>query len=144
MSKERRLSLRKVHQVEVVVRHVVAVEVQVDAIGPTVNHVVADIRSVFASYELITSRPKGNDRSPESQHAQKGFFQQFRAGCSKQICSRAGNSKVNGQMWPEFELGDFTPVLVASECDDDDPIKNNCKVVISCPCFLHYKSMGGI
>ena len=34
----------------------------------------------------------------------KAFFQQFRAGCSKQICSRAGNSNVNGEMWPEFEL----------------------------------------
>ena len=26
------------------------------------------------SWKYQTSRPKGNDRSPERQHAQKGFF----------------------------------------------------------------------
>ena len=32
--------------------------------------------------------------------SRKVFFpQQFRVGCTKQICSRAGNSKVNGQVW---------------------------------------------
>ena len=45
----------------------------------------------IASKKKKTSRPKGDDCSPESQHPQKGFFfQQFRAGCPKQICSRAG------------------------------------------------------
>ena len=45
MSKERRLSLKKVNLVEVVVIHVVAVEVLfADVAGPTVHHVMADIR----------------------------------------------------------------------------------------------------
>ena len=40
----------------------------------------------------------------------------------------AGNSKIKGRMWPEFELVlDFTPVLVICKFDDDLP-KN--KVVI--------------
>ena len=38
--------------------------------------------------------------------------------------SRAGNSKVNIQMWPEFELiQDFIAPLVTSKFDDN-PIKN--------------------
>ena len=50
MRAERRLSLTKVNQVEVVVIHVVAVEVIFFVVaGPTVHHVVADIRLVFAS-----------------------------------------------------------------------------------------------
>ena len=51
MSKERRLSLKKANRVEVAVIHVVAVEIEglsADMTGPTVHHVVADIRD-FAS-----------------------------------------------------------------------------------------------
>ena len=60
MSKERRLNLNKVNLVEVVVIHMVAVEVFfVVMAGPTVHHVVADIRLVFASYGLIRSRMTG-------------------------------------------------------------------------------------
>ena len=45
MSKERRLSLKKANPVEVVVIHVVAVEVIfVVVVRPTVHHVVADIK----------------------------------------------------------------------------------------------------
>ena len=45
MSKERKLSLKKVHPVEVVVIHVVAVEVFFVVVGgPMVHHVVADIK----------------------------------------------------------------------------------------------------
>ena len=44
MSKDRRLSLKKMNQVEVMVIHVVAVEVLfVDVAEPTVHHVVANI-----------------------------------------------------------------------------------------------------
>ena len=110
---------------------------RIRAVSPEPS-LVAHIKCGSRQRVRPTSPPKGNDRSPESQHAQKGFFQQIRAGCSKQICSRAGNSKVNGQMWPEFELKDFTPVLVTCQFDDD-LIKN--KVVISRPHFLHYKPM---
>ena len=45
MSKERRFSLKKANPVEVVVIHVVAVEVIfVVVLRPTVHHVVADIK----------------------------------------------------------------------------------------------------
>ena len=44
MSKERRLSLKKANPVEVVVIHVVAVEVFFFLERPTVHHVVADIK----------------------------------------------------------------------------------------------------
>ena len=47
MSKERRLSLRKVNRLEVMAIHMVAVEIEsifADAVGPTVHYVVADIR----------------------------------------------------------------------------------------------------
>ena len=45
MSKGRRLSLKKANPVEVVVIHVVAVEVIfVVVVRPTVHHVVADIK----------------------------------------------------------------------------------------------------
>ena len=34
-------------------------------------------------------------------------------------CSRVGNSKVNGRMWPEFKLvQDFMAVLVTCKFDD--------------------------
>ena len=45
MSKERKLNLKKANPVEVVVIHVVAVEVFFVVVGrPTVHHVVADIK----------------------------------------------------------------------------------------------------
>ena len=45
MSKERKLSLKKANPVEVLVIHVVAVEVFSVVVGrPTVHHVVADIK----------------------------------------------------------------------------------------------------
>ena len=45
MSKERRLSLKKVNPVEVMVIHVVAVEIIFVVVGrPMVHHVVADIK----------------------------------------------------------------------------------------------------
>ena len=45
MNKERRLSLKKANPVEVVVMHMVAVEVFFVAVGkPTVHHVIADIK----------------------------------------------------------------------------------------------------
>ena len=34
-------------------------------------------------------------------HCLSFYFFYFRAGCSKQICSRAGKSKLNVPMWPE-------------------------------------------
>ena len=55
---------------------------------------------------VITSSQMGNNTSPESQHAQKGFFfQHFRAGSSKENTCTA--------MWPSFELiWYFVSVLV--------------------------------
>ena len=67
----------------------------------------------------ITSSLMGNDCLPESQHAQKGFFNLFGQVAPKNIHPRAGNSKVNGQMWPKFKVvRDFTPVLVTCKFDD--------------------------
>ena len=56
------------------------------------------------------------------------------------MCSRVGNSKVNGQIWPEFEIKDFTPVLVICKFDDD-PIKDNKRASMQTP-SSHYKPMG--
>ena len=68
---------------------------------------------IFSLTENLNKSPKGQQSLTwEPACPERFYFQQFTAGCSKQICSWAGNSKVNGQMWPEFELGDFTPVLV--------------------------------
>ena len=85
----------------------------------------------------------GKDCLPESQHTQKDFFShQFKAGSSKSICSRAGDSKVNGQVWPEFEpVEELTPVLITCKFDDD-PIKTGVVIMSTTPQhFLHYKSI---
>ena len=48
------------------------------------------------------------------------FLNNLKKVAPKKICSRAGNSEVNRQMWPEFELiRDFMPVLVICKFDDD-------------------------
>ena len=59
-----------------------------------------------------------------SMHRKTFFFDSLGQVAQKNICSRADNSKVNGQMWPEFKITwDFMTVLIAYKFDDD-PIKN--------------------
>ena len=58
----------------------------------------------------------------------KFFFNNLGRVAPKKMHSRAGNFKVNGQMWPEFKIiQDFMPVLVTRKFNDN-PTKN--KVVI--------------
>ena len=71
----------------------------------------------------------------------KAFFDNLGQDAQNKYAQGQVTPNVNGQMWPEFELRDFMPVLVTCKFDHDR-IKN--KVVMSCISFLHYKPMGKI
>ena len=116
--------------------------------------------------QRITSSPKGNDRSPESNVPRSicpktlcslfphpndttheiwsrlaDWLQRYSSSKVWNFChSKASNSKMSRLIRPKIELDQaFMPALVTSNFDDDS-IKNE-QASIETP-FSHYKSMG--
>ena len=91
----------------------------------------------------------GNDRSPESQHAQKGvfffffffFFNNLGLVAPKKIRSSAGFSKIhlNGQIWPRYSYSSEM-LRLSSLSVSLMMIRSTVKSLLCPQYFLYYKS----
>ena len=80
--------------------------------------------------KIITSSPKGNDRSPDNKSS--NYFEQF---SSKRLInwSKAANSAVHGWIWPNFKLFRDYIVVFGTCTNEEDPtnLQNECARVLT-------------